>query len=63
MKDHLWIDTHLPTNYVFTGEVLRLALPEPGSMVLLGGGLAALIVRRRRRRVAHPAKRCSAGIT
>ncbi len=49
MREHLWISSYPGYNFMYAGEALRLEIPEPGSMLLLGCGFAGLFLRKRRR--------------
>jgi hypothetical protein len=49
MKEHVGFSAYVGYNFMYAAEGLRLAIPEPCSMILLAGGCAALILKRRRR--------------
>lgn len=53
MREHLWTAAYSGYNYMYAAEGLRLAIPEPASVLLLAGGVSALIVKGRRRRAGR----------
>jgi len=53
MREHLWTTAYSGYNYMYAAEGLRLAIPEPASLLLVAGGLSALVARRRRQRAGR----------